>query len=58
MAVCPECEGEIELDEYDVDSFLLSPGVNVDFRTTFHPRLVVAPAGGANPSFDVTVTPK
>ena len=19
MAVCPECEGEIELDEYDVD---------------------------------------
>jgi hypothetical protein len=46
------------LDDYNVDSFLLSPGVNVDFRTTFHPRLIVAPAGGANPSFDVTVTPK
>jgi hypothetical protein len=46
------------LDDYDVDSFLLTPGVNVDFRATFHPRLVVAPAGGANPSFDVTVTPK
>jgi hypothetical protein len=46
------------LDDYDVDSFLLSPGVNVDFRATFHPRLVVAPAGGANPSFEVTVTSK
>jgi hypothetical protein len=46
------------LDDHDVDSFLLTPGVNVNFRVTFHPRLVVAPAGGANPSFDVTVTPK
>jgi hypothetical protein len=46
------------LDDYDVGSFLLSPGVNVDFRTTFHPRIVVAPAGGANPSFDVMVKPK
>ena len=46
------------LDDYDVESFLSSPGVNVDFRAAFHPRLIVAPVGGANASFDVIVRPK
>jgi hypothetical protein len=41
-----------------VDSFIDSPGVNVNFQVTFHPRLVVAPAGGANPSVDVAVQPR
>jgi hypothetical protein len=42
------------LDDADVDSFL-PPPVDVDFQVTFHPRLVVAPAGGAGPTFDVIV---
>jgi hypothetical protein len=46
------------LDDADVDSFIDSPGVNVNFQVTFHPRLVVAPAGGANPSVDVAVQPR
>ncbi len=46
------------LDDADIDSFLDPPGVNVNFQVTFHPRLIVAPAGGANASFDVTVQPK
>jgi Matrixin/Carboxypeptidase regulatory-like domain len=46
------------LDDADVDSFLDPAGVNVAFQVTFHSRLVVAPAGGANASFDVTVQPK
>jgi hypothetical protein len=46
------------LDDADVDSFLEPAGVNVDFEVTFHDRLVVAPAGGAGPSFDIAVRPK
>ena len=46
------------LDDADVDSFLDPPGVNVNFQVTFHPRLIVAPVGGANASFDVVVQPK
>lgn len=46
------------LDDADVDSFLDPPGVNVNFQVTFHPRLIVAPVGGANASFDVAVQPK
>jgi hypothetical protein len=46
------------LDDADVDSFLDPPGVNVILQVTFHPRLIVAPTGGANASFDVTVQPK
>ena len=46
------------LDDADVDSFLDPPGVNVNFQVTFHPRLIVAPTGGANASFDVTVQAK
>ena len=46
------------LDDADVDSFIDSPGVNVNFQVTFHPRLAVAPSGGANQSFDVAVQPR
>jgi hypothetical protein len=46
------------LDDGDLESFLSSSGVNVDFQVTFHPRLVAAPKGGATPTFDVTVRPK
>jgi hypothetical protein len=46
------------LDDGDLESFLSSSGVNVDFQATFHPRLVAAPKGGATPSFDVIVRPK
>jgi hypothetical protein len=46
------------LDDGDIDSFLDPPGVNVNFQVAFHPRLIVAPAGGANATFDVTVQPK
>jgi hypothetical protein len=46
------------LDDADVDSFMDPQGVNVNFRVTFHPRLIVAPRGGSSPSFDVTVPAK
>ena len=46
------------LDDADVESFFSSAGVDIDFQVTFHPRLVVAPAGGAGQSFDVAVRPK
>jgi hypothetical protein len=46
------------LDDADVDSFFERAMVDVDFQVTFHDRLVVAPAGGANVSFDVMVRPK
>ena len=46
------------LDDADVDSFMDPQGVNVNFRVTFHPRLVVAPRGGSTASFDVTVLAK
>jgi hypothetical protein len=46
------------LDDADVDSFMDPQGVNVNFRATFHPRLIVAPRGGSTPDFDVTVLAK
>jgi hypothetical protein len=46
------------LDDADVDSFMDPQGVNVNFRVTFHPRLIVAPRGGSTASFDVTVLAK
>jgi hypothetical protein len=46
------------IDDADIDSFLDPPGVNVNFRVTFHPRLIVAPRGGATASFDVAVQPR
>lgn len=46
------------LDDADIESFFSSRGVDVAFQVTFHPRLVVAPAGGVGQRFDVVVRPK
>ena len=46
------------LDDADVESFFERADVDVDFQVTFHDRLVVAPRGGASPTFDVMVRPK
>ena len=46
------------LDDADVDSFFSGHGIDVDFQVTFHPRLLVAPAGGVGESVDVVVRPK
>jgi len=46
------------IDDADVDSFMDPQGVNTNFQVTFHPRLIVAPRGGASASFDVTVLAK
>jgi len=46
------------IDDADIDSFMDPAGVNVNFRVTFHPRLIVAPRGGSTASFDVTVPAK
>jgi hypothetical protein len=46
------------LDDADIDSFFSPTGIDVDFQVTLHPRLVVAPEGGASNRFDVEVRPK
>jgi hypothetical protein len=46
------------LDDADINSFFSTPGIDVDFLVTFHPRLVVAPEGGASDRFEVAVRPK
>jgi hypothetical protein len=46
------------LDDGDIESFMSAVDVNVNFLVTFHPRLIVAPAGGASQSIDVTVQAK
>lgn len=46
------------LDDADIDSFFSAPNIDADFQVTFHPRLVVAPEGGASDRFDVAVRPK
>jgi hypothetical protein len=47
------------LDDGDVESFLDTPDtVDLGFRATVHPALVVVPAGGGAPSIDVAVQPQ
>jgi hypothetical protein len=46
------------LDDAATDSFFDDPGIDVNFRALLYDRLVAVPAGGAAPSFDVTVQPK
>jgi len=46
------------LDDASTDSFFDDPGLDTNFRATFHDRVVAVPAGGAGPSIDVTVTAK
>jgi len=45
------------LDDADIDSFL-SGNVDVDFRATYAPQMVVAPNGGSSGSVDIQVAPK
>jgi Matrixin len=45
------------LDDADVDSFF-STAIDVDFRVTYAPRLVVAPRGGSSAPIDIKVLPK
>lgn len=47
------------LDDADVESFLdLTLGVDVDFRATFHNRIVVVPKGGGASNVTIKVLPK
>ena len=46
------------LDDASTDSFFDEPGIDTNFRVTFHDRVVPVPTGGAGPSFDLTVTSK
>jgi hypothetical protein len=47
------------LDDADIDSFFDEDAdVNIDFRTTYHPRLVTVPAGGAASPIEITVRPQ
>ena len=43
------------LDDADIDSFFDLQGVDIDFRVTYHPHLVVAPSGGVGDRADITV---
>jgi len=45
------------LDDADVESFFSEP-VDVDFRVTYSPKIVVAPRGGSSPSIEIKVTGK
>lgn len=46
------------LDDGDVESFLSSRTIDLNFLPAFHDRLVIAPRGGTGPAFDVVVRPK
>jgi hypothetical protein len=46
------------LDDAATDSFFDDPGIDFNFRAQLYDRLVAVPAGGAAPSFDITVQPK
>jgi hypothetical protein len=46
------------LDDADIDSFFSDDEIDVDFQVTFHPRLFVAPRGGAGERVDIEVRPK
>jgi hypothetical protein len=46
------------LDDASTDSFFDDPGIDVNFKVTLYDRLVAVPAGGAAPTFDVTVQSK
>ena len=46
------------LDDAATDSFFDEPGIDTNFRVTLYDGVVAVPAGGAGPSFDITVTSK
>ncbi len=45
------------LDDAEVDSFFSTP-IDVDFRVTYAPRMVVAPRGGSSAPIEIKVSPK
>lgn len=45
------------LDDADPESFFPTP-IDVDFRVTYAPRMVVAPKGGSSPPIEIRVLPK
>ena len=45
------------LDDADPESFFSVP-IDADFRVTYAPRMVVAPAGGSSRSIEIAVVPK
>ena len=45
------------LDDAEPDSFFATP-VDVDFRVTYAPRMVVAPKGGSSNSIEIQVQAK
>ena len=45
------------IDDADPDSFLGTP-IDVDFRVTYAPRMVVAPKGGSSNPIEIRVLPK
>jgi hypothetical protein len=47
------------LDDADIDSFFdTGTVVNINFRATYHPKLVAVPAGGASSQIEIKVAPK
>jgi hypothetical protein len=46
------------LDDAEVESFFARTAADLNFRVTVHDRYLIAPAGGASASEDVTVVPK
>jgi hypothetical protein len=46
------------LDDAEIDSFFSISNTDADFRVTFHPQLVAAPAGGSDAPVEVKVRPK
>jgi hypothetical protein len=46
------------LDDADPESFFDLDSIDIDFQVAYHPRLVVAPAGGVGDSVTLTVRPK
>lgn len=45
------------VDDADPESFFSTP-IDVDFRVTYAPRMVVAPAGGTSRSIEIEVAPR
>lgn len=45
------------LDDADSESFFSTP-IDVDFRVTYAPRMVIAPEGGSSRSIEIRVNPK
>ena len=44
------------VDDADPESFFSTP-IDADFRVTYAPRMVVAPAGGSSRSIEIRVSP-